>query len=300
MRVALPLHRERNLSPTGARRGRSPGCAPRSKTREWRSGAHQPPTKRHKALRKKVPGLISQDQHPPRATHAEGTTGRGRGRQRVGLRLRLRQQQATGPAILFCSMVTKSRSCADASTASRPRLGQGRGPRISLLVLACAHRDRSEEGRDAGFVRSRHASAHRAYQPDQAQQRRSGQRPSRTTGRQLHGLKPGQFTKRWWCWFWTMAVPSTPCTSIAIARPRACLREISNWLTVEYAATRQICTGAKATSQMASGRDLKAHQARAFTTFADANALNTAIHQAVDALNLERTPLPLVKLRISA
>ncbi len=46
-------------------------------------------------------------------------------------------------------------------------------------------------------------------------------------------------------------------------------------------------------------RDLKAHHL-AHQTFADADALNTAIHQAVDALNLERTPLSLAKLRISA
>ena len=45
-------------------------------------------------------------------------------------------------------------------------------------------------------------------------------------------------------------------------------------------------------------RDLKAHHLALRATYADADALNTAIHQAIDALNLERTPLPLVKLRI--
>ncbi len=45
-------------------------------------------------------------------------------------------------------------------------------------------------------------------------------------------------------------------------------------------------------------RLLKAHYL-AHQTFADTDALDTAIH-AVDALNVERTPLPLVKLRISA
>jgi DDE superfamily endonuclease len=46
-------------------------------------------------------------------------------------------------------------------------------------------------------------------------------------------------------------------------------------------------------------RDLKAHHL-AHQTFPDSNALNTAIHQAVDALNAERMTLPLAKPRISA
>jgi len=46
-------------------------------------------------------------------------------------------------------------------------------------------------------------------------------------------------------------------------------------------------------------RDLKAHHL-AHKTFADADALDQAIHQAVDALNDERMAFPLPKLRISA
>src|SRR6185312_8047411 len=46
-------------------------------------------------------------------------------------------------------------------------------------------------------------------------------------------------------------------------------------------------------------RDLKAHHL-AHQTFADADALDQAIHQAVDALNDERMAPPLVKLRIPA
>jgi hypothetical protein len=46
-------------------------------------------------------------------------------------------------------------------------------------------------------------------------------------------------------------------------------------------------------------RDLKAHHL-AHQTFADADALDQAIHQAVDALNDERMAPPLAKLRISA
>jgi hypothetical protein len=45
--------------------------------------------------------------------------------------------------------------------------------------------------------------------------------------------------------------------------------------------------------------DLKAHHL-AHHTFADADALDQPIHQAVDALNAERTVLPLAKRRISA
>ena len=76
---------------------------------------------------------------------------------------------------------------------------------------------------------------------------------------------------------------------------RSALASRAHWLTVEwlpkYAPELNDIEGV--------WRDLKAHHL-AHQTFADAHALNTAIHQAVDALNLERTPLPLVKLRISA
>ena len=46
-------------------------------------------------------------------------------------------------------------------------------------------------------------------------------------------------------------------------------------------------------------RHLRAHYL-AHRTFADTDALDTAIHHAVYALNVERKPLPLVKPRISA
>jgi transposase len=46
-------------------------------------------------------------------------------------------------------------------------------------------------------------------------------------------------------------------------------------------------------------RDLKAHHL-AHQTFADADALDRAIHHAVDTLNEERKPVPLANLRISA
>jgi len=46
-------------------------------------------------------------------------------------------------------------------------------------------------------------------------------------------------------------------------------------------------------------RDLKAHHL-AHQTFADTNALDRAIHRAVDELDQKRTTLPLAKLRIPA
>ena len=46
-------------------------------------------------------------------------------------------------------------------------------------------------------------------------------------------------------------------------------------------------------------RDLKAHHL-AHQTFADDDALDQAIHKAVEALNKERKPVPLDRLRISA
>lgn len=46
-------------------------------------------------------------------------------------------------------------------------------------------------------------------------------------------------------------------------------------------------------------RDLKAHNL-AHQTFADADALDKAIHKAVENLNDERMPVPLDELRISA
>ena len=105
---------------------------------------------------------------------------------------------------------------------------------------------------------------------------------------QLHGLKPGQFTKPVVLVLDNGAIHTSKLSLAALASR-------AHWLTVEwlpkYAPELNDIEGV--------WRDLKAHHL-AHQTFADANALNTAIHQAVDALNLERTPLPLVKLRISA
>ena len=105
---------------------------------------------------------------------------------------------------------------------------------------------------------------------------------------QLYGPKPGQFTKPV-----VLVLDNGPIHTSKLSL--AALASRAHWLTVEwlpkYAPELNDIEGV--------WRDLKAHHL-AHQTFADADALNTAIHQAVDALNLERTPLPLVKLRISA
>ena len=78
-------------------------------------------------------------------------------------------------------------------------------------------------------------------------------------------------------------------------RALAALADRAHWLTVEWLP--------KYTPELNDielvWRDLKAHHL-AHQTFADADALEQAIHQAVDALNDERMAPPLAKLRISA
>ena len=105
---------------------------------------------------------------------------------------------------------------------------------------------------------------------------------------QFYGPKPGQFTKPV-----VLVLDNGPIHTSKLSK--AALAARAHWLTVEwlpkYAPELNDIEGV--------WRDLKAHHL-AHQTFADADALNTAIHQAVDALNLERSPLPLVKLRISA
>ena len=77
--------------------------------------------------------------------------------------------------------------------------------------------------------------------------------------------------------------------SLAALGPRA------HWLTVEW-----LPKYAPELNQIEPvWRDLKAHHL-AHQTFTDADALDQAIHAAVDALNGERMALPLAKPRISA
>lgn len=69
----------------------------------------------------------------------------------------------------------------------------------------------------------------------------------------------------------------------------------AHWLTVEWPPKY----APELNDIQAVWRDLKAHHL-AHQTFADIDALDTAIHPAADALNQERMPLPLGKRRISA
>ena len=76
---------------------------------------------------------------------------------------------------------------------------------------------------------------------------------------------------------------------------RAALAARAHWLTVEW-----LPKYAPELNDIETvWRDLKAHHL-AHQTFDDIEALDDAIHQAVDALNDERAEVPLARLRISA
>ena len=105
---------------------------------------------------------------------------------------------------------------------------------------------------------------------------------------QLYGPKLGQFTKPV-----VLVLDNGPIHTSKLSL--AALASRAHWLTVEWLPKY----APELNDIEAVWRDLKAHHL-AHQTFADADALNTPIHQAVDALNLERTPLSLAKLRISA
>lgn len=104
----------------------------------------------------------------------------------------------------------------------------------------------------------------------------------------LYGPKPGQ--------------PAKPAVLIEDNGPihtsklsRAALAARAHWLTVEWLPKY----APELNDIEAVWRDLKAHHL-AHQTFADADALDQAIHNAVEALNSERMPLPLPNQRISA
>ena len=104
----------------------------------------------------------------------------------------------------------------------------------------------------------------------------------------LYGPRPGQ--------------PFTPVVLVedngpihTSKRALAALAARAHWLTVEWLPKY----APELNDIEPVWRDLKAHHL-AHQTFADADALDQAIHQAVDALNDERMAPPLAKLRISA
>src|ERR1700734_2119545 len=104
----------------------------------------------------------------------------------------------------------------------------------------------------------------------------------------LYGPKPGQ--------------PLTPVVLVEDNGPihtsklaMAALATRAHWLTVEW-----LPKYAPELNDIETvWRDLKAHHL-AHQTFDDIDALDDAIHQAVDALNAERAAVPLARLRISA
>ena len=104
----------------------------------------------------------------------------------------------------------------------------------------------------------------------------------------LYGPKPGQ--------------PFTPVVLVEDNGPihtsklaMAALATRVHWLTVEW-----LPKYAPELNDIETvWRDLKAHHL-AHQTFDDIDALNEAIHQAIDALNAERAAVPLARLRISA
>ena len=104
----------------------------------------------------------------------------------------------------------------------------------------------------------------------------------------LYGPKPGQ--------------PAKPVVLVEDNGPihtskfsRAALATRAHWLTVEWLPKY----APELNDIEAVWRDLKAHHL-AHQTFADADALDRTIHNAVEALNSERMPLPLAAQRISA
>ena len=104
----------------------------------------------------------------------------------------------------------------------------------------------------------------------------------------LYAPKPGQPTKPV-----VLVEDNGPIHTSKLSR--AALAARAHWLTIEWLP--------KYASELndieAVWRDLKAHHL-AHQTFADADALDQAIHQAVDELNTERRVFPLAKPRISA
>jgi transposase len=104
----------------------------------------------------------------------------------------------------------------------------------------------------------------------------------------LYGPKPGQPTKPV-----VLVEDNGPIHTSKLSQ--AALAARAHWLTVEW-----LPKYAPELNDIETvWRDLKAHHL-AHQTFSDADTLDLAIHKAVKALNSERTPVPLGKLRISA
>lgn len=105
---------------------------------------------------------------------------------------------------------------------------------------------------------------------------------------QIYGPKPGQLTKPV-----VLVEDNGPIHTSKASR--AALATRAHWLTVEWLPKY----APELNDIEAAWRDLKAHHL-AHQTFADADALDHAILNAVEKLNLERGKLPLAKSRIPA
>ena len=104
----------------------------------------------------------------------------------------------------------------------------------------------------------------------------------------LYGPKPGQSAKPV-----VLVEDNGPIHTSKLSL--AALAARAHWLTVEWLPKH----APELNDIEVVWRDLKAHHL-AHQTFADTDALDQAIHQAVDALNTERMLLPLARPRISA
>ena len=104
----------------------------------------------------------------------------------------------------------------------------------------------------------------------------------------LFGPRPGQPTKPV-----VLVEDNGPIHTSKLSM--AALAARAHWLTVEWLPRN----APELNDIEVVWRDLKAHHL-AHQTFADLDALDRAIHHAVDELNAERTVLPLVEPRISA
>ena len=104
----------------------------------------------------------------------------------------------------------------------------------------------------------------------------------------IYGPKPGQPVKPV-----VLVEDNGPIHTSKLSR--AALAARAHWLTVEWLPKY----APELNDIERVWRDLKA-QRLAHLTFADSDALDRAIHKAVEALNVERMRLPLAKQRISA
>ena len=104
----------------------------------------------------------------------------------------------------------------------------------------------------------------------------------------LYAPKPGQPTKPV-----VLVEDNGPIHTSKLSR--AALAARAHWLTVEWLPKY----APELNNIEPVWRDLKAHHL-AHLTFADTDTLDQAIHQAVEALNDERKPIPLAERRISA